>query len=105
LPSEKKILLSTVYRRHRKDIYDYFGANSNQSLFRFSLPRVNSFGLRFIKQNISQIEIIEYPTWEEYKKKVNEKEWDVVGFSFYLNEIHEILEMVKYARKQGIPQI
>ncbi len=69
------------------------------------MPRVNSFGLRFIKQNIPQIEILEYPSWKEYTKKVQEKDWDIIGFSFYLNEIHEILEMLDYARKQGIPQI
>jgi len=105
LDTNKKILFSTVYRRFKSDLYDYFGANSDRSLFRFSLPRVNSFGLRFIKQNIPQIEIIEYPTWNEYVKKVKETDWDIIGFSFYLNEIHEILEMVNLARKQGIPQI
>ena len=105
MTKDKNILFTTVYRRYKSDLYDYFGANSNQSLFRFSLPRVNSFGLRFIKQNIPQIEILEYPTWNEYKKKVQEKKWDIIGFSFYLNEIHEIIEMEEYARKQEIPEI
>jgi hypothetical protein len=84
----KKILLCTVYKRFKHDVYDYFGANTSSSLFRFSLPRVNSFGLRFLKQNIPEIEILEYPTWSEYQEKINETQWDVVGFSFYLNEIH-----------------
>jgi hypothetical protein len=105
MTSEKKILLSTVYRRHKNDIYDYFGANSNRSFFRFSIPRVNSFGLRFIKQNIPEVEILEYPNWTQYKQKIQEKQWDIVGFSFYLNEIHEILEMADYARKQNIPEL
>jgi len=86
-------------------MYDYFGANSNRSLFRFSNPRINSFGLRFIKQNIPQIEILEFPSWKEYQHKINSENWDIVGFSFYLNEIHEILEMVKYARMQKVPEI
>lgn len=86
-------------------MYDYFGANSSRSLFRFSLPRINSFGLRFIKQNIPHIEILEFPSWKEYQQKIKSESWDVVGFSFYLNEIHEILEMVKYARSQGIPEV
>ncbi len=69
------------------------------------MPRLHSFGLRFIKQNIPFIEILEYPTWNEFKEKVNEKDWDIIGFSFYLNEIHEILEMASYARSKEIPQL
>ena len=83
---DKKILLSTVYKRHKNDVYDYFGANAGRSFFRFSLQRIQSFGLRFLKQNIPEIEILEYPTWEEYVARLGEEDWDVVGFSFYLNE-------------------
>jgi radical SAM superfamily enzyme YgiQ (UPF0313 family) len=61
--------------------------------------------LRFLKQNIPKIEILEHPSWNEYQKKVNQEKWDVVGFSFYLNEIHEILDMVNYARKRNIPEL
>lgn len=102
---DKKILLSTVYKRHKNDVYDYFGANAGRSFFRFSLQRIQSFGLRFLKQNIPDIEILEYPTWEEYVARLGEEDWDVVGFSFYLNEIHEILEMVKCARERGVKEI
>lgn len=102
---EKRILLSTVYKRHKDDVYDYFDANSSRIFFKFSIPRIESFGLRFIKQNVQEVEILEYPTWDEYVAKLKEKDWDVVGFSFYLNEIHEILEMTKFARKQGISEI
>jgi radical SAM superfamily enzyme YgiQ (UPF0313 family) len=98
-------LISTVYRRNKNDIYDYFRVNPSRSIFRFSFPRINSFGLRFLKQNISEIEILEYPSWDEYQRKVNQEKWDVVGFSFYLNEIHEILDMVNYARKRNIPEL
>jgi MoaA/NifB/PqqE/SkfB family radical SAM enzyme len=105
LPSDKKILISTVYKRNQNDFYDYFGANTRNSIFRFSTPRVNSFGLRFIKQNIPEIEILEYPTWDQYQKKINQEKWDVVGFSFYLNETHEILEMADHARKMNIPEL
>ncbi len=105
MASDKKILITTVYKRNNNDIYDYFGANTSRSIFRFSLPRLNSFGLRFLKQNIPEIEILEYPTWEEYQKKINQKKWDIVGFSFYLYEIHEIIEMVNYAKKRNIPEL
>jgi hypothetical protein len=54
------------------------------------MPRVNSFGLRFIKQNVPEVEILEYPTWNEYVAKLGERDWDIVGFYFLLNENNEI---------------
>jgi len=105
LVSDKKILLSTVFHRNKNDVYDYFGSNTSRTFFRFSLPRIESFGLRFIKQNVPEVEIIEYPSWKQYIDKICEQQWDVVGFSFYLNEIHEILEMVNYAREKGVKEI
>ena len=101
---EQKILLTTVYRTNDLQ-YDYFEANSRNTIFRLSLPRILSFGLRFIKQNFPEIEILEYPTWEEYKKAIKKQHWDIVGFSFYLNEIPEILQMIKYARENGVEEI
>jgi len=105
LKSKKKVLFVTVYLSNKNTRYDYFQANSNSPFFRFSLPRIVSFGLRFLKQNIPEIEILEYPTWNQYQQKIKERDWDIVGFSFYLNEIHEILEMVEYARDHEIPEI
>lgn len=64
----KKILLTTVYK---KKVYDYFLTNCRRRVFTFSLPRVLSFGLRFIKQNIPKIEVLEYPTWKEYMEKID----------------------------------
>lgn len=94
-----KVLFTTVYKNDPEP-YDYIGSNARSKWFRFYWPRLQSFGLRFLKQNIPEIEILEYPTFEEYKKKLAEG-WDVVGFSFYLNETCEILEMVEAARATG----
>jgi radical SAM superfamily enzyme YgiQ (UPF0313 family) len=96
-----KILFTTVYRH--SNYYDYFETNT-RSYFRPSTERVASYGLRFLKQNVPELEIIEYPTWAEYRKKLAEG-WDVVGFSFYLNEIHEIIEMADAARSAGIKEL
>ncbi len=94
-----KVLFTTVYKNDPAP-YDYIGSNARSKWFRFYWPRLQSFGLRFLKQNIPEIEILEYPTFEEYKKKLEEG-WDVVGFSFYLNETCEILEMADFARACG----
>jgi radical SAM superfamily enzyme YgiQ (UPF0313 family) len=103
----RKILFTTVYRRKPKgkrgDTYDYATTYMRRN-FRYSIPRIMSYGLRFIKQNIPQVEILEYPTWEEYVERLKEG-WDVVGFSFYINEIHEVIEMTEYARDIGIKEL
>ncbi len=91
-----KVLFTTVYTKGPEP-YDYIGSNARSKWFRFYWPRIQSFGLRFLKQNIPELEILEYPTWDEYKKKLDEG-WDVVGFSFYLNETCEIQEMTDAAR-------
>ncbi len=96
-----RVLFTTSYRRkdprHRGDTYDY-GHTYMKSALHFSGNRLASYGLRFIKQNVPPVEILEYPTWGQYVEKLREG-WDVVGFSFYLDEIHEIIEMIGAARR------
>ncbi len=94
-----KILLTTVHREH--GVYDYFRENAPESFrWRFQMPREISFGLRFLRQNLPEIEILEYPTRAEYREALK-KGWDVVGFSFYLEESNRILEMAEEARNTG----
>jgi hypothetical protein len=59
-----RVLFTTVYR-NEKEPYDYIGSNSRSRWFRFRWPRNQSFGLRFLKQNIPEIEIAEFPTFDE----------------------------------------
>lgn len=101
--TDKKILFTTVYRKNR--LYDYFEANTNLRFIRFSYPKIFSSGLRFIKQNIPEVEILEYPTLDEYKEKIRKGRYDIVGFSFYMFETYEILEMIKFARANGVKEI
>ena len=100
---QKKVLLVTTYIQ-KNTYYDYWKENFPSGRFRFTFKRDVAFGLRFLKQNIPEIEILEYPTWKEYLNKLKEG-WDVVGFSFYMNETHEILEMIATARAAGVQEI
>ena len=68
------------------------------------MPRKISFGLRFLRQNVPGIEILEYPTHAEYREALK-KGWDAVGFSFYLEESNEILHMAEEARAAGAAKI
>ena len=103
MPSERKILFTTVFRKGKR--YDYWGSNTPNRFLRYTYPRICSFGLRFIKRNIPQIEILEYPSWREYTEKIKKGNYDVVGFSFYINEVPDIIKMVEFARKHGVKEI
>lgn len=95
-----KVLLTTVYRRFEADVNDSLGSVT-RGIPRFSMPRDFNPGLRFIKQNVPEVEILEYPLWHEFVAKLKEG-WDIVGFGFYQAEIDEIERMADEARRQGV---
>ena len=97
--ADKKVLLTTVPRM--PEIYwDNFRRDTQRKLFTYSFPRINSFGLRFIKYNIPNIDILEYPSWDEYKSRLKEG-YDIVGYSFYLNETDIVKNMVNTAKNMS----
>ncbi len=95
-----RVLLCTSYRRSRGDYLDFLGG-ATRGLPKLSPPCRLSPGLRFIKQNAPEVEILEYPLWHEYVAKLKEG-WDVVGFSAYQRDIAEIESMAEEARRQGV---
>ena len=98
-----RILLTT--RCRDTGLYDYFRENAPRGFrWRFAMPRRISFGLRFLRQNISGIDILEYPTRADYRERLTEG-WDVVGYSFYLEETNDILEMAAEARAAGVREL
>jgi len=100
--SRDRILFTTAYVDD--GLYDYVGQYTPDTRFRDAFPRDISFGLRFIKQNIPFIEILEYPSPDEFKQ-VLKRGWDVVGFSFYMNETARVLNMIECAREAGVQEI
>jgi hypothetical protein len=98
-----RILLTTVDRDF--GLYDYYRENApDRFRWRFQMPRRISFGLRFLRQNIPEINILEYPTRAEYLTALKQG-WDVVGFSFYLEESNHILGMAEEAHKAGVQRL
>ncbi len=98
-----RILLTTVYREPA--LYDYFRENAPEGFrWRFRMPRHISFGLRFLRQNIPELKILEYPTRAQYSEALK-MGWDVVGFSFYLEETPRILEMAEEAHRAGVRRL
>ncbi len=62
-------------------------------------------GLRFLKHNVPDIEILEYPTWQEYLTALASETWDMVGISFYTWSTPVAIEMAKAAREAGVQDI
>lgn len=62
-------------------------------------------GLRFIKHNVPDVEILEYPTWQEYLDALHSEPWDMVGISFYTWSTPVAIEMAKAAREAEVPEI
>lgn len=103
LSSNPRVLLTTCFRRFPSDYWDIVG-ETTYDLPRVTVPRRMGFGLHFIKQNVPEVEILDYPMWHDYVKKLKEG-WDVVGFSFHQNEIAEIELMADEARRHGVKEI
>ncbi len=98
---EPRILFTTPYC---SDYYDYFQENSGPRVDRVVYPRINSYGLRFIRQNLPVVQILEYPTWEQYTEMVS-GDWDIVGFSFFTPDYYKVEKMANFARREGIPEL
>ncbi len=101
-PIPRKILFTTACEKRP---YDYLETNfAKDEGPRLKFERSISYGLRFLKANIPEIEILEYPTWSEYNKTLR-CGWDAVGFSFYTNEIPVIKRMASAARRNNVGEL
>ena len=98
----KRILLTTVCRDSKKT-YDYWAQNVSKKV-RYSFNKYASIGLRFIKANVPEIEILESPFMSDYEAALD-RGYDVVGFSFYTHNIPAILEMARMAREKGVKEL
>ena len=98
-----RILLTT--RCRDSGLYDYFRENAPRNFrWRFGMPRTISFGLRFLRQNLPDVNILEYPSHAEFSAQLK-RGWDAVGFSFYLEETNDILGMAAEARQAGVREL
>lgn len=61
-------------------------------------------GLRFLKANIPRIDILEYPTWEQYQSAL-EDAYDLVGISYFTCSMNALPRMVRMARDAGVKEV
>ncbi|MEF8874659.1 MAG: radical SAM protein [Candidatus Thermoplasmatota archaeon] len=99
---DRDVLITTPYRE-KGERYEYWSRNVDRKIT-YTYDKNNSNGIRFLKKNIPEIDILEWPTWKEYRRALK-KDYDVVGFSFFTYEIPRILEMVKEAKKENDPEL
>ena len=62
-------------------------------------------GLNFLKANVPDVEVLEYPSWHEYLAALRSERWDMVGISFYTWSTPVAIEMAKVARLHGVREI
>jgi hypothetical protein len=62
-------------------------------------------GLDFLKANVPDVEVLEYPSWREYLAALRSERWDMVGVSFYTWSAPVAIEMAKMARAHGVREI
>ena len=99
----RRVFLTTVCRE--RGLYNYFRENAPRNFrWRLQMPRRISFGLRFLKQNIPELGILEFPTRAEFSKTLR-RGCGVVSFSFFLNESQRILRMAEEPHRSGVRQL
>lgn len=84
-------------------IPDYFETIINWKFLRPTLP-VPPFGIRFLKENIPEINVLEYPDWDSFEKAVRNG-IDILGISFFMRNIPVVIKMIKFARNCGVKEI
>ncbi len=62
-------------------------------------------GIHILKENVPSMDILDYPTMDEYEARLNEGKYDVVAFSFYRFNIPQIKKMVALARNYGVQEV
>ena len=114
----KRVLFTTITKEHISIINQIPGrkidprnvftideclllANSESYLSGRYQPAI---GLRFLKENIPSIDILEFPDWKTYQNALKD-DYDVVGISFYTTNYDIAVKMVNVAREAGVQEV
>jgi len=63
-----------------------------------------AIGLHFLKENIPCIDILEYPTWEEYENTLKNN-YDIVAIGFYTLNFYDAIRMANMAKEYGVKEV
>lgn len=112
---DKKVLITTIPRENislcarygRKVVSTdtpeecFYAADNIEYINGFTMP---NYGTRFLKANVPSIDILEYPTWDQYKEALKE-DYDIVGISFWTYTANEAIVMADLARQAGVNEV
>ncbi|MBN2383584.1 radical SAM protein [bacterium] len=94
----KRVLFTTPYGPGP----NYFQTLSPNRFFRINVPSL-PFGLRFLKENIPELETLEFPSWQHFVSSLANV--DTLGISFFMREEPRVVEMIQAARNAGVKNI
>ncbi len=80
----------------------FAAANNIEYINGFSLP---NYATRFLQANIPSLDVLEYPTWEEYRAALATGDYEVVGISFWTYTSREAVTMAAMAREAGVREV
>lgn len=80
----------------------FAAANNIEYINGFSLP---NYATRFLKANLPSLDVLEYPTWDEYRLALSSGDYDTVGISFWTYTVPEALQMARIAREAGVREV
>jgi pyruvate-formate lyase-activating enzyme len=79
----------------------FAAANNIEYINGFTLP---NYATRFLKANLPSIDVLEYPTWDEYRAALAQG-YDTVGISFWTYTSREAVAMAEMARQAGVREV
>ena len=104
IPIENISLAARVGRRGDKTDTPEECFHAADSLEYISGYTMHNYATQFLKANIPSIDILEYPTWDEYNEALK-KNYDVVGVSFWTYTTIEAIKMADLARQAGVSEV
>jgi hypothetical protein len=103
IPAEWKILL--VAPRSDSETPNFISKIDKQGKHKWLNAYTPAMGIRFIAENFSGIEVLEYPTIQEFEKVLEENAFDVVGISFLTSQTEQARIMSQIARTHGVKEV
>jgi hypothetical protein len=102
LPSEWKILM--VAPRSSPETPNFISKIDKRGRHRWLNAYTPAMGIRFIAENFDGVEVLEYPTLQDFEKAL-ENGVDVVGISFLTSQMCEAVVMAQMARRHGVKEV
>lgn len=103
IPTEWKILL--VAPGSNSDTPNFISKIDKQGKHRWLNAYTPAMGIRFIAENFAGIEVLEYPTIEEFQRVLEANDFDAVGISFLTCQTEQARIMAQIARAHGVKEV